>query len=441
MSEAPLLRLRIASARSRSRSDLGANHTTGRSTCRKRAGPRPTAIGSPNSASARAPARSNRRHEPVRSSHSFALQRPVGGMAFPAVRFSRQLLRSAGAVRAVARSGDGFRHHDGPRHDRRLPSNRGSAEHFHQRAGYDIFSAGPVQDSFARLGHHRSAARRDRRAARQHFRSPKLPAKGRTSPTPSRTRSTASTASWRPRISSGSSCFSNISKASTACAMRCSAISPQLLLNGLTPEKIEELANRHGFAPTHAEPWKKILDRRLGRSRRAICRVGVHRDTDQARSRGRISRAHSRRAAAKRKGDGGTPLALSHGFYNTLSLFHSGPLQRTARAQRAAARDNVLALHGRAGSDGIHPARESDLLRAGRAVGKDFRAGQTGNISLWKELSGYFARPEVKARLADEIGRASPNRSDARLSWRIWSANSSPFGFSRNSCSSSAAAT
>ena len=33
----------------------------------------------------------------------------------------------------------------------------------------------------------------------------------------------------------------------------------QTLLNQLTPEKIDVFANRHGVAPTHPEPWKKIL--------------------------------------------------------------------------------------------------------------------------------------------------------------------------------------
>src|SRR5438270_6366614 len=31
------------------------------------------------------------------------------------------------------------------------------------------------------------------------------------------------------------------------------------LLGGLTPAKIDEFANRHDLAPTHTEPWKKIL--------------------------------------------------------------------------------------------------------------------------------------------------------------------------------------
>lgn len=33
----------------------------------------------------------------------------------------------------------------------------------------------------------------------------------------------------------------------------------QTLFGQLTPEKIDSFANRHGVAPTHAEPWKKIL--------------------------------------------------------------------------------------------------------------------------------------------------------------------------------------
>src|SRR5205085_6009839 len=31
------------------------------------------------------------------------------------------------------------------------------------------------------------------------------------------------------------------------------------LLRDLTPEKIDEFANRHDLAPTHTKPWKKIL--------------------------------------------------------------------------------------------------------------------------------------------------------------------------------------
>src|SRR2546430_5890442 len=33
----------------------------------------------------------------------------------------------------------------------------------------------------------------------------------------------------------------------------------QILFEQLTPDKIDSFANRHNFAPTHAEPWKKVF--------------------------------------------------------------------------------------------------------------------------------------------------------------------------------------
>src|SRR5206468_8358674 len=35
--------------------------------------------------------------------------------------------------------------------------------------------------------------------------------------------------------------------------------------------------------------------------------------------------------------------------------------------------------------------------------GKIFELFKPANVSLWKELSGYFARPEVKAKLAERL--------------------------------------
>ncbi len=46
---------------------------------------------------------------------------------------------------------------------------------------------------------------------------------------------------------------------------------------------------------------------------------------------------------------------------------------------------------------------------AGQAVlsGKIFELFKPANVSLWKELSGYFARPEVKAKLAERLDAVS----------------------------------
>jgi len=46
---------------------------------------------------------------------------------------------------------------------------------------------------------------------------------------------------------------------------------------------------------------------------------------------------------------------------------------------------------------------------AGQAVlsGKIFELFKPANVSLWKELSGYFSRPEVKAKLAEQLDEVS----------------------------------
>src|SRR5258708_20199563 len=45
----------------------------------------------------------------------------------------------------------------------------------------------------------------------------------------------------------------------------------------------------------------------------------------------------------------------------------------------------------------------------GQAVlsGKIFELFKPANVSLWKELSGYFSRPEVKAKLAEQLDKVS----------------------------------
>ncbi|MEP6955721.1 MAG: glycosyl transferase, partial [Chthoniobacterales bacterium] len=93
----------------------------------------------------------------------------------------------------------------------------------------------------------------------------------------------------------------------------------QLILGGLTPAKIDELANRHNLAPTHPEPWRKILiggsDDHGGMFLASACTR-----TPPAKSPAEFI-AHIRAGECTIEGTGGTPLALSHGFYNTLGSF------------------------------------------------------------------------------------------------------------------------
>src|SRR5246127_1623580 len=54
---------------------------------------------------------------------------------------------------------------------------------------------------------------------------------------------------------------------------------------------------------------------------------------------------------------------------------------------------------------------KTEFIVQGVLSGKIFDFAKPANVSLWKELSGYFARPEVKAKLAAQLdGVSEPER-------------------------------
>src|SRR3954447_3178817 len=89
----------------------------------------------------------------------------------------------------------------------------------------------------------------------------------------------------------------------------------QSLLTQLTPEKIDAFANRHNFAPTHAEAWRKVLvadsDDHGGKFV-----ASAFTETPRAATAQEFLK-HIRSGDCQPHGHGGTPLILSHGFYNT----------------------------------------------------------------------------------------------------------------------------
>src|ERR1051325_2160025 len=93
----------------------------------------------------------------------------------------------------------------------------------------------------------------------------------------------------------------------------------QTLFEQLTTEKIGVMANRYGLAPTHAEPWKKIL---VGGSddHGGQFVASAFTQTPAAASASQFLR-FVRNGDCTPCGQGGTPLILSHGFYNTVACF------------------------------------------------------------------------------------------------------------------------
>jgi glycosyltransferase involved in cell wall biosynthesis len=176
----------------------------------------------------------------------------------------------------------------------------------------------------------------------------------------------------------------------------------QLLFKGLTQAKVAEFANRHGLAPTHAEPWKKIFVAGSDDHGGQFVASAFTETSSKVRSVTALL-SDIREGRCVVKGHGGTPLALSHGFYNTVGCFiqdrlheklgPAGPLLEQMFSRFMEGRDPTeLSLKEKA-----------TVFAQGVLSGKIFELIKPANMSLWKELSRYFARSDVKKRLNDEI--------------------------------------
>src|SRR3954471_12204396 len=93
----------------------------------------------------------------------------------------------------------------------------------------------------------------------------------------------------------------------------------RFVLDGLTPAKIDELAHRHGLAPTHPEPWRKILTG--GSDDHGGMFPGSAFTTTPATANAAEFLEHVRAGRCEPGGKGGTPLIFSHGMYNNLRQF------------------------------------------------------------------------------------------------------------------------
>ena len=183
----------------------------------------------------------------------------------------------------------------------------------------------------------------------------------------------------------------------------------QSLLKNLTPEKIDEFANRHQLAPTHSAPWQKIL---VGGSddHGAMFVGSAYTETPPAQSPEEFL-AHVRNGACSAEGQGGTPLALSHGFYNTLSSFIQDRFHEKL-GPSATLLEQMFSrfMEGRDPTE-FTLAEKVSFIAQGVLSGKIFELAKPANVSLWKELSGYFSRPEVKAKLSEALsGVNEPER-------------------------------
>ncbi|PYK56487.1 MAG: histidinol-phosphatase [Verrucomicrobia bacterium] len=173
------------------------------------------------------------------------------------------------------------------------------------------------------------------------------------------------------------------------------------LLRELTPAKIDDFANRHDLAASHPEPWKKVL---VGGSddHGGKFFASAFTETPKAKTPTEFL-AHIRAGRCQPKGRAGTPLALSHGFYNTLSCFIQGRFHEKL-GPSAALLEQMFSRFMEGRDPTQFTLREkATFVAQGVLSGKIFELAKPANVSLWNELSRYFARPEVKEKIAREV--------------------------------------
>jgi glycosyltransferase involved in cell wall biosynthesis len=183
----------------------------------------------------------------------------------------------------------------------------------------------------------------------------------------------------------------------------------QDLFATLSPGKIEQLADRHGLAPTHSKPWEKIF---IGGSddHGGKFVASAYTETPSAGSASEFL-ALVRNGNCQARGQGGTPLTLSHGFYNT-ALYFVQDRFREKLGPSATLLEQMFSrfMEGRDPTE-FTIAEKLSFAAQGVMSGKIFELVKQANTSLWKELSGYFAQPEVKMQLAAELETvAGPER-------------------------------
>jgi glycosyltransferase involved in cell wall biosynthesis/predicted metal-dependent phosphoesterase TrpH len=181
-------------------------------------------------------------------------------------------------------------------------------------------------------------------------------------------------------------------------------------LRSLTPSSVEAFVARTGIEPTHDEPWRKIF---VGGSddHGGVYPARAWTEVPWSEAAGEFL-AKVREGQCEAAGQGGTPLALAHGTYSTAFHYLKAKLSMRGNDAGAGLIEKAFSrfMEGRNPTE-FSLAEKLGFLAQGIATGKIFEIAMAGNTTLWKELSTYFSKPEVKAALARETaGVPEPER-------------------------------
>jgi hypothetical protein len=183
----------------------------------------------------------------------------------------------------------------------------------------------------------------------------------------------------------------------------------RFVFRSLTPERIDHFAERQKLAPTHPEPWRKVI---VGGSddHAGIFPGSAYTETPDAESIDEFLR-NLEQGNCVTRGFGGTPLVIAHGLYNTAYQFAKDKFS-AAVSPNLGFLEVVISRF----LEGKNPTHFSigekiGLIFNGIVSGKIFELAKPVNLSLWPELANYFGNQEVQAQLAKETqGVKEPER-------------------------------
>src|SRR5208337_603867 len=183
----------------------------------------------------------------------------------------------------------------------------------------------------------------------------------------------------------------------------------RFILRSLTPESIRLFSERQKLEPTHPEPWRKVLvagsDDHAG-----IFPASAYTEAPDCDSVRELFDFIGKGDCVIR-GEGGTPLVIAHGLYNTAYRF--------AKDKYSAAVSPNLAFIEIVFSrfmEGKNPTNftlgeKLAMLSSGILSGKIFELVKPANLSIWPDLANYFGSAEVQAQIAKETeGVNEPER-------------------------------
>jgi glycosyltransferase involved in cell wall biosynthesis len=185
-------------------------------------------------------------------------------------------------------------------------------------------------------------------------------------------------------------------------------------LAALTPEKISELANRHGLEPTHADAHRKVLfassDDHSG-----LFTGGTYTEVTSGTSVHDFFR-ELEAGAVTLHGPTGDPLAFSSSLYTTVFSYARDKIKRGAPVGAS-----LLGKMAERFLAGQNPTAFSFAERFGH-ITESIRTGQAldfvkpGEISLQREVGAFLSNPKLKQTL-DQIIASEPNAQ--RRSFRM----------------------